>query len=44
VDACPVSADAAVPAIRAVLDAAARLRGNGNARLVLTGLCLQLGE
>ena len=44
VDACPVNADAAVPAIRAVLDAAARLRGNGNARLVLTGLCLQLGE
>ena len=42
--ACPVPADAAVPAIRAVLDAAARLRGNGNARLVLTGLCLQLGE
>ncbi len=41
---CPAGSDAAVPAIRAILDAAARLRGNGNARLVLTALCLQLGE
>ncbi len=42
--ACPAPAETAVPAIRALLDAAARLRGNGNARLVLTALCLQLGE
>ena len=41
---CPAGSDAAVPAIRTILDAAARLRGNGNARLVLTALCLQLGE
>lgn len=43
-ESCPMPAAAAVPAIRALLDTAARLRGNGNARLVLTGLCLQLGE
>ena len=43
-DSCPAAGETAVPAIRAILDAAARLRGNGNARLVLTGLCLQLGE
>ncbi len=43
-ESCPASGDVAVPAIRAILDAAARLRGNGNARLVLTALCLQLGE
>ena len=43
-ESCPMPAAAAVPAIRALLDAAARLRGNGNAKLVLTGLCLQLGQ
>ena len=37
----PAPAQAA-QAMRALLDAAARLRGNGNARLVLTALCLQL--
>ncbi len=42
--AAPLPAQQASEAIRAILDAAAALRGNGNVKLLLTHLALQLGD